>query len=95
MSDFLEQAKTLLSDKLTGTFEQSAKFAIDGEGALMVGPEGVSVADADALVTMSMDRETFEDIMSGEADPTGAYMHGKMKIDGDLGLAMQLGAMMA
>ena len=34
--------------------------------------------------------ETFEKIISGEQNPTSAYMTGKLKVKGDMGAAMKL-----
>ncbi len=44
--------------------------------------------DADA--TFSASEENFEKIVSGEQNPTTAYMTGKLKIKGDMGAAMKL-----
>ena len=44
--------------------------------------------DADAVITTS--EETFEKIVSGEQNPTSAYMTGKLKVKGDMGAAMKL-----
>jgi putative sterol carrier protein len=43
-------------------------------------------------VTLTADRETFEGILTGDVNPTAAFMQGKLAVDGDMGLAMQLGA---
>ena len=43
---------------------------------------------ADATIETS--GETFEKIISGEQNPTTAYMTGKLKIKGDMGAAMKL-----
>jgi len=44
--------------------------------------------DADAVITTS--EETFEKIISGDQNPTSAYMTGKLKVKGDMGAAMKL-----
>jgi putative sterol carrier protein len=43
-----------------------------------------------ADVTFSSSEESFEKIVSGEQNPTTAYMTGKLKIKGDMGAAMKL-----
>ena len=48
--------------------------------------EGGDAADA----TIATSEETFEKIVSGEQNPTTAYMTGKLKIKGDMGAAMKL-----
>lgn len=92
MSDVVNAAVAALSEKLSGGLPGTAKFVIAGEGALMVDGSGVRAGDEEADVTITADRETFEGLMSGNVNPTAAFMQGKLSIDGDMGLAMQLGA---
>ena len=44
--------------------------------------------DADAVIATS--EETFEKMVSGDQNPTSAYMTGKLKLKGDMGAAMKL-----
>ena len=92
MSTIIDKAVEALQDKVSGGFDGSAKFVIEGEGALIVDGTGVRAGDDDADVTLTADRETFEGILSGDVNPTAAFMQGKLAVDGDMGLAMQLGA---
>ena len=48
--------------------------------------EGVGEADC----TISASEETLVKIAKGEANPTTAYMTGKLKIQGDMGAALKL-----
>mgnify|MGYP001766468650 FL=1 len=92
MSDVVNAAVAALSEKLSGGLPGTAKFVIAGEGALMVDGTGVRAGDEEADVTITADRDTFEGLLSGDVNPTAAFMQGKLSIDGDMGLAMQLGA---
>ncbi|MEI2807896.1 SCP2 sterol-binding domain-containing protein [Albidovulum sp.] len=92
MSDVVNAAVAALSEKLSGGLPGTAKFVIAGEGALMVDGAGVRAGDEEADVTITADRDTFEGLLSGDVNPTAAFMQGKLSIDGDMGLAMQLGA---
>ncbi|KAB2882975.1 MAG: SCP2 sterol-binding domain-containing protein [Albidovulum sp.] len=92
MSDVVNAAVAALSEKLSGGLPGTAKFVISGEGALMIDGAGVRAGDDEADVTITADRETFEGLLSGDVNPTAAFMQGKLSIDGDMGLAMQLGA---
>ncbi|KAE9627855.1 SCP2 sterol-binding domain-containing protein [Parasedimentitalea maritima] len=96
MSDILAKAADALNDKFTGgEFDASAKFEINGLGAIVIDSSGARVSDDEADVTLSADAETFEDILSGELNPTSAFMSGKLSIDGDMGTAMKLAAVLA
>ena len=47
-----------------------------------------STADADCVVQASA--ETFEKIVRGEQNPATAVMLGKLKVEGDMSLALKL-----
>ncbi len=96
MSDTLEKAAAALNEKLADSgFAASAKFAIADLGSIVLDGSGARVSDEDTDVTMSADAETFEQILSGELNPTGAFMSGKLTVDGDMGIAMQLASALA
>ncbi|MGJ8627463.1 MAG: SCP2 sterol-binding domain-containing protein [Sulfitobacter sp.] len=93
MSDIVNEAVVVLNEKLAGAdIGGTAKFVIEGEGAVIMDADGARVADEDAEVTMSADADTFQSILEGETNPTSAFMAGTLKIDGDMGLAMKLAA---
>ena len=55
-----------------------------------VGQWTVSVEDGKVSVAEGASEETLVKIARGEANPTTAYMTGKLKIDGDMGAALKL-----
>lgn len=59
---------------------------IDGNGDKNI----VSSNDEEADCTISTDEETFLALKNGELNPMMAVMSGKVKIKGDMGLAMKL-----
>jgi putative sterol carrier protein len=81
------------ASKLAGV-NNSYLFDIEGEGQWLVnvadGGVNVSEGAGDADATIETSSETFEKIVSGEQNPTTAYMTGKLKIKGDMGAAMKL-----
>lgn len=95
MSETIEAAVAALSEKIADGFDGSAKFVVQGEGSVMIDADGVRADDGDADVTLSADAETFSALLEGELDPTAAYMSGRLAIDGDMGMAMRLGAILA
>lgn len=96
MSDVVNHAVEALNAKLDGSgFDGTAKFVIEDEGAIMLDGDGARAADEDADVTMTADTETFRAILDGSMNPTAAFMSGQLTIDGDMGAAMRLGAVLA
>ena len=91
MSDVVNAALAALQSKLDGPgLEGSLKIVIEDEGTLRVDEQGASIADGDADCTLTADAETLQGMLSGEVDPTSAFMSGKLAVDGDMGVAMQL-----
>ena len=92
MTDILTHAIEALRARLSGGFDGTAKFLITGEGAIMVDEQGVRAGDDAADVTLTASVETFQGIIEGDVNPTMAFMSGKLKVEGDMGVAMKLGA---
>lgn len=96
MSDKIAAAVEALTEKLAGAdFDGSAKFVIEGEGAIVVDGDGVRAGDDDTDVTLTADVDTFEAMMTGDLNPTSAFMSGKLALDGDMGTAMKLGSVLS
>jgi putative sterol carrier protein len=95
MSDVINAAVSALNDKLGGAdFDGSAKFMIEGEGAVVIDSSGARASDDEADVTLTADADTFQSIMEGDLNPTAAFMSGKLSVDGDMGMAMKLGSIL-
>jgi len=91
MSDVVTEAVAALNAKMDGAgFDGSAKFDIEGEGAIIIDAEGARAGDDEADVTLTASTETFKAILDGELNPTTAFMTGKLTVDGDMGQAMKL-----
>ena len=94
VKEFFETLEARADASKTAGMTNSYLFDIEGAGKWTVRVEEgkVSVAegggDADAVITTS--DETFEKIISGDQNPTSAYMTGKLKVKGDMGAAMKL-----
>ena len=65
-----------------------------GDNAILIDGTGegnvVSTDDAAADCTVNVSQDDFNAILKGELNPMGAFMSGKIKIEGDMGLAMKL-----
>ena len=73
-------------------FKKIVKFDFGDVGKLLIdGVNGVaSNDDTDADATISVDWDDFQKISQGAMDPTMAFMQGKLKVAGDMSVAMQL-----
>jgi len=93
MSQIIEAAVAELDAKAKSSgLEQTVKYIILEHGAILVDGTGARVTDehSEADLKLTADAETFQDIQSGDKNPTMAVMSGDLKLDGDMGLAMRL-----
>jgi putative sterol carrier protein len=95
VQEFFEALPARADASQTAGMNNSYGFDIEGAGqwTVKVADGAVSVADGmdeAADVTISASQEVFEKIISGEQNPTSAYMTGKLKLKGDMGAAMKL-----
>ena len=96
MSEIVAAAVKTLNERLSGEeIDGSVKLVIEGEGAVRIDESGASADDGEADCTMTASAETFQDILGGDLDPTAAFMSGRLTVDGDMGLAMKLGSLLA
>lgn len=95
MSEMIEAAVKALAAKLSGGFDGVAKFVIPGEGTIMLDAAGVRAADEAAEVTLTAEADVFRAILDGEMNATSAFMQGKLAVDGNMGLAMKIGSVLA
>ena len=95
MSDVVTEAVAALNAKMDGGgFDGTAKFDIEGEGSIIIDGSGARASDDAADVTLSADTGTFKAILDGELNRTTAFMTGKLSVDGDMGQAMKLAAVL-
>jgi putative sterol carrier protein len=76
----------------------TVKFDFGDDGLIFMdgasSPNAVSNDDAEADCTISMSLEDFENMLTGDLDPTTAFMMGKLKVEGDMSIAMKLSSVM-
>lgn len=73
----------------------SVKFDLKGEGVIRIEGDRVTNEDLPADCTISLSKADFEAMAQGKLDPTMAFMTGRLKINGDMGVAMKLQPLLA
>lgn len=57
-------------------------------------PAEITTEEKEADVTLATSIDTFSKILNGESDPNIAFMMGKLKIRGSMGLALKLNSLL-
>ena len=79
--------------KAANPLGNTLKFDFGGQQLFIDGTNGsnqINHSDGNADCTVSISQEDFIKLVQGNLNPMGAVMSGKMKIDGDMGVAMKL-----
>ncbi|MBO0347253.1 SCP2 sterol-binding domain-containing protein [Roseibium limicola] len=74
-----------------GGIDESVKFNLGDTGQIFVQGSTVTNDDADADCTVNITPDDLQELLSGELNPTAAFMGGKITVDGDMNVAMKLG----
>jgi putative sterol carrier protein len=74
-------------------FQHSAKFDTGPDGVIVIDGNTVSTEDAPTDCTISLSLADLEALIAGDLSPTMAFMTGKIKVEGDMSVAMALGQM--
>ena len=71
-------------------FDRSVKFDTGGDGVIVIDGPTISTVDSETDCTIRLALDDLEDLVSGELNPTMAFMSGKIKVEGDMSVAMAL-----
>ena len=73
-----------------GGLDKSVKFDFGDDGVIHAAGTEVSGDDKDADCTISVSKDDFLALAAGNLDPMMAFMSGKLKVAGDMSVAMGL-----
>lgn len=71
-------------------FERSVKFDTGSDGVIVIDGATISTTDQETDCTIKLSLSDLEDLIAGDLSPTAAFMTGKIKIEGDMSVAMAL-----
>ena len=75
------------------------KFVLDDASVILWDGAGdrtsVANSDGEADTIMRLSEENLEKLLAGTLDPTMAYMTGKLKVEGKMGVALKINAMLS
>ena len=91
MSEALNFVKKNMEGKDLSILPGSIKWVVDSQ-IIYMSPEGSEVTDEDseAECTITTDIETLKGMYDKSVSPQAAFMTGKIKIAGDMGIALKL-----
>lgn len=100
LSQLFERIKSDCNEEVVSNMKAIYQFNITEEGTWYLdlktgsGDTGPGEPPTSPDVTFSLDKDIFVKMFSGEIKPTAAFMQGKLKIKGDMMLAMKLETLM-
>lgn len=74
----------------SGGFDRSVKFDTGADGVILIDGATLSTTDGPADCTIKLSLDDLESLIAGDLNPTMAFMSGKIKIEGDMTVAMAL-----
>lgn len=92
VDDITQRVRNALQDR--PGLPKSLKLDFKGEGFIHVDGQDVTNDDAPADCTVTVSREDLLAMAKGELDPMSAMLRGRLKIKGDMAVAMQLQSML-
>ncbi|WIY26833.1 SCP2 sterol-binding domain-containing protein [Parasedimentitalea psychrophila] len=80
---------------LNGTlFEGSLKFDCGGSGVIVLADNQASTTDQDTDCSIRLSQDNLGKLLTGKLNPMTGVMMGKLKVSGDMSVAMKLGKLL-
>lgn len=89
-TDILNDIEEMGRNAKAKNFDKCVKFVVEGNGSYIIDGQGGRPGDDRANVTVTTDLETFRGMNDGSVNAAIAYAQGKVRLEGNIMLAMQL-----
>ena len=84
-----------IQKELNGThFDGSLKFDCGDDGTIVLAENKASTMDQDTDCTIRLTQDNLVKLLTGKLNPMTGVMMGKLKISGDMSVAMKLGKLL-
>lgn len=75
-------------------FDGSLKFDCGEDGVLVLADGTATLLDRDTDCTIRISQDNLVKLLTGKLNPMTGVMMGKLKVSGDMGVAMKLGSLL-
>lgn len=92
LNDLTQAIRTKVGDDCG--LDVTLKFDLGSDGVIVVDakstPNTVTNTDAETDCTVAISMEHLQAMLAGSLDPVSGFMSGKLRVSGDMGVAMRL-----
>ena len=85
-----EIAEKIKSRVASAGFEHAVKFDTGSDGVIVIDGATISTTDTPTDCTVKLSLDDLDSLIAGDLNPTMAFMSGKIKVEGDMTVAMAL-----
>ncbi|MFV0475793.1 MAG: SCP2 sterol-binding domain-containing protein [Pikeienuella sp.] len=91
MSDSDDDIPQEMRDRVAASeFDKVMKFDCGDDGVLVINRREITREDMEADCTIRLSRKNLEKLLKGDMNPMTAFLTGKIKVEGDMSVALQL-----
>ncbi|MEJ6393091.1 SCP2 sterol-binding domain-containing protein [Gymnodinialimonas sp. 2305UL16-5] len=91
LTELAERIRSALAGK---SFDGSLKFDCGDEGVIVLADNSATIDDQPTDCTIKISRDNLGKLLSCKLNPMTGVMMGKLKVSGDMGVAMGLGKLL-